>query len=621
MFHLEVDDDESDNNSEESYNENEEFTAQSGAESNQKHTNSPDQNHLDQTITIEAAPCDAAQLVASADSASANSGNSTTTDSSGYESLVLTNETTNADYNEQDHTTNVDNTLCESDDSSQQEPQLAQPESESKCVPSLSEPLSVDVTPSEAQERETVASTETTAASRGRQASPVNGSPADDDEDDIFKNFMPKKSCLKKLLIDTSSIMSQESDLTYSTSNATSSPLFPTTPTSPPCSSPSSSPSLSSSSLLSPNHTTNSANSSKKRVSFADVAGKDLYTIRTMSEPSNCPPKLTSKIVQYFLNREFNSNNGAYNTGSNSNLSNLLGLNGSSSNGGSSSRLNSYDYFFPPTNRDFFSTSRNYDYGIAASNYTNDLNQLAGSIAVYSLNFAQPASDYLKFRQRINDKCVSLENVILNRFQINGTIKVKNITFHKCVFVRCSFDTWNTYQDFPAQYVPSEYFTSQSLLSSPTSSSMSATFYGSHNVNYQPHHREFDTFRFEFQLPKTADNNKTSNQSSSSPSSKNQPNASIQFCICYRTGQHSDQREYWDNNDAKNYEILQYVIDIESLKPQQSKSTGAINNNNSNNNAYNAKTKNYKYENQSNSSLKLNPASSLISAENEGIYY
>ncbi len=26
-----------------------------------------------------------------------------------------------------------------------------------------------------------------------------------------------------------------------------------------------------------------------------------------MQEPSNCPPKLTSKIVQYFLDREFSS--------------------------------------------------------------------------------------------------------------------------------------------------------------------------------------------------------------------------------------------------------------------------------------------------------------------------
>jgi hypothetical protein len=89
-------------------------------------------------------------------------------------------------------------------------------------------------------------------------------------------------------------------------------------------------------------------------------------------------------------------------------------------------------------NRFNFSSSgdlaRQFDYGISASNYTNDISQMSGSIAVYSLNFNQPASDYVGFRQKIEHECVSLENVLLNRFQINGTIKVKNIHFQKVSF-------------------------------------------------------------------------------------------------------------------------------------------------------------------------------------------
>lgn len=85
----------------------------------------------------------------------------------------------------------------------------------------------------------------------------------------------------------------------------------------------------------------------KKRVSFADVCGKDLFTVRTMSEPSNCPPKLTSKIVQYFLNREFNYGNQLtdYSYGQNS--------------------YHSGDYYASRLQRrdSFFSTSRSYDYG------------------------------------------------------------------------------------------------------------------------------------------------------------------------------------------------------------------------------------------------------------------
>lgn len=253
-----------------------------------------------------------------------------------------------------------------------------------------------------------------------------------------------------------------------------------------------------------------------------------------MSEPSNCPPKLTSKIVEYFLNREFN----------NSNNKNIY----CSTNQYSSS---------------YYSSNKNYDYGISGLNYGNT-NETAGSIAVYSLNFAQPAGDYLKFRKKLDESFVSLENVLLNRFQINGTIKVKNINFHKQVFIRCSFNSWSTYQDYYAQYVPCEYYSSSAMssgLSSPpsSSSSLSAAFYSSNHSTYQPHHKDYDTFRFEFQLPQTVDNKKNSHIKNSSP------HASIQFCICYRTGQGSETKEYWDNNFGLNYEILQYVINLENL--------------------------------------------------------
>lgn len=138
-----------------------------------------------------------------------------------------------------------------------------------------------------------------------------------------------------------------------------------------------------------------------------------------MSEPSNCPPKLTSKIVQFFLNREFSQQQQQQQGGAGG-FKSLYGSNGAS-NG-------SYSNLYGGSNgekSDFFSRTRNYGYGISTSNYSNDLNQLAGTIAVYSLNFAQPSADYFKFRQKISDISVSLENVMLNRFQINGTIKVR----------------------------------------------------------------------------------------------------------------------------------------------------------------------------------------------------
>lgn len=125
--------------------------------------------------------------------------------------------------------------------------------------------------------------------------------------------------------------------------------------------------------------------------------------------------------------------------------------------------------------------------------------------------------------------------------------------------------------------------TSNTLLSSPTSHSVSATFYSSSVAHhhggasgFQSHQKEFDTFRFEFELPKSPSDTPAVN--------KNSPNASIQFCICYKSG---DSVEHWDNNDGKNYEILQYVIDIESLKPQSKSPTTDYSS---------SKSRNFKYE-------------------------
>jgi hypothetical protein len=148
------------------------------------------------------------------------------------------------------------------------------------------------------------------------------------------------------------------------------------------------------------------------------------------------------------------------------------------------------------------------------------------------------------------------------------------------VFVRCTFNNWNTYQDYPAQYVPSDYYTVSSSFGSPAHASPSAAFYGggSTTPHYQSTHKEFDTFRFEFQLPKTVDEqtlatntNKMNaqNASNSNITDRKELVGSIKFCICYKSG----AGEFWDSNGTSNYEILQYVIDIESLKPKQQQFT------------------------------------------------
>jgi len=418
-----------------------------------------------------------------------------------------------------------------------------------------------------------------------------------------LKMFMPKKSCLKpKLFIDTSST-GNIIDSAYATSSPLSSPFCSSTT----CSSLEQSSALNSPTISNSSLSTNSSSSTKKRVSFADASGKELFTVRTMSEPSNCPPKLTSKIVQYFLNREFSSNS-----------SNCL------TNGFGSSN-NFFDlgsnYNFDTNRYNYANSERNCDYGISTSNYSNDVSKMSGSIAVYTLNFNQPASDYLRFRNILEEKFVSLENVVLNRFQINGTIKVKNINFHKQVYVRCSFNSWHSYEDIHASFVPCDFYTSAGSVS-PTQTHISPTFYASNHSNYQPYHKEYDTFKFEFQLPKNVDE---SNQKSSSKDQNNKSNASasIQFCICFKSGAGSDEKEYWDSNNGLNYEILQYIIDIEKLKPsnKQQQQQSTANNTSINNKSVNNKSNQFKYDVSSYSS-KMNYVGCLAQ-ENQitGVYY
>jgi hypothetical protein len=359
-----------------------------------------------------------------------------------------------------------------------------------------------------------------------------------------YRKFLPKKSCLaskSKLFIDLTGVGENSNELNLA---ATSSPLIPTSPPASPdfslsiTSSINSSELNSSSTLATTTNTTTSSSASKKRVLFADTCGKELFTVRTMNEPSNCPPKLTSKIVQYFLNREFDRSSTLSRT--------------------SSAEFNTYGGSQYPTQNQLQlqMQSRNYDYGISGFNYSNDSNihNLKGSIAFYSLNFAQPAADYMNFKQRLDSNCVSLENVLLNSFKINGTIKVKNINFHKHVFVRCTFNGWSTHEDVQTQFVSYDFY------SSPNSTS--SMFYSSNNYHHDAvsnHHKEYDTFRFEFQLPKTVSNQDTG----ANTSNKDNVTGSIQFCICYRSGSGDETKEFWDSNDGKNYEILQYVIDLD----------------------------------------------------------
>ncbi|BFY97444.1 hypothetical protein BsWGS_00484 [Bradybaena similaris] len=124
------------------------------------------------------------------------------------------------------------------------------------------------------------------------------------------------------------------------------------------------------------------------------------------------------------------------------------------------------------------------------------------------LCFTQPASDYLAFREKINRNLVSLENVILRDYTVEGTIKVKNIAFEKKVFVRLSLNEWETFENIDATYVPGP------------------------GLSYS---EPYDTFSFKLEIPPNFDVSKK-----------------LQFAVCFE----ENGNQHWDSNGGTNYCVV-----------------------------------------------------------------
>ncbi|XP_074151961.1 protein phosphatase 1 regulatory subunit 3C [Sminthopsis crassicaudata] len=122
------------------------------------------------------------------------------------------------------------------------------------------------------------------------------------------------------------------------------------------------------------------------------------------------------------------------------------------------------------------------------------------------LDFPQPSTDYLSFRNHLQKNLVCLENCSLQEKALTGTVKVKNVSFEKKVQVRITFDTWKTYTDVDCVYMKNVYGGSDT-----------------------------DTFSFSIDLPLVI------------PTQEK-----IEFCISYNSGGHI----FWDNNEGQNYKIV-----------------------------------------------------------------
>lgn len=122
------------------------------------------------------------------------------------------------------------------------------------------------------------------------------------------------------------------------------------------------------------------------------------------------------------------------------------------------------------------------------------------------LDFPQPSSDYLLFRQSLERNFVSLEHCMLKDQALAGTVKVKNLSFEKSVRLRVTFDTWKTHTDVDCVYVEDAYPSSYS-----------------------------DTFSFQVPLPEELP-----------------PHEWVEFAVCYEV----DGRQHWDSNHGRNYRVV-----------------------------------------------------------------
>lgn len=120
------------------------------------------------------------------------------------------------------------------------------------------------------------------------------------------------------------------------------------------------------------------------------------------------------------------------------------------------------------------------------------------------LNFTPPLKRK-DFNERLNQLNVSLEDIVIRDFQVNGTVKVRNLAYHKKITVRYTIDGWSSHRDVVGRYIEG--------------SSTDFT----------------DTFAFEIALPTTLIKD-----------------CKLEFAICYKVL----GVEFWDNNSGDNYRVM-----------------------------------------------------------------
>jgi len=149
----------------------------------------------------------------------------------------------------------------------------------------------------------------------------------------------------------------------------------------------------------------------------------------------------------------------------------------------------------------------------------------SGDSHAWELAFPQPVADYVAYKSRLDRLNVALENAVLKEDQseavVAGVVKVRNMSFHKQITVRYTYDNWCTDSDVDATYIPAPVTTSSYDL--------------------------YDRFSFELPLPCRSETDK------------------VEFCIRFSC----DGMEHWDNNDSRNYTVISFRAKQPHEKPSK----------------------------------------------------
>ncbi|CAK9300870.1 unnamed protein product [Gordionus sp. m RMFG-2023] len=274
----------------------------------------------------------------------------------------------------------------------------------------------------------------------------------------------------------------------------------------------------------------------KKRVTFADDVGQSLVSIRVMTEDSECPPESISARVS-----RDDPTNVPTSIRSVSDQMSRMSLNSPSVNPYQVINVGNFPGSTYPATSPHVVPLQSSSISTTATNSTRTVSTM------WMPQFHSPNSDYAKFCLKLETDLLCLESVFITSTTsyhtrttstsspsiskpiscLKGNVKVNSghntAIDSRMVFVRVTFDVWNTWIDLPCSYVP--------------------TPLASHGSDQRL--SKFDNFEFRIPLPSISIPHDVSE------SSGQQEKKVMEFAICLKY----PNSEHWDNNYGNNYRV------------------------------------------------------------------